>query len=928
MVKDLKYKIVLLVLLLISSVAFGDDTIDFTEEELEFIESHDVITLGVDPTFVPFEFIDKDGSYAGLANDYIQLINDKTGLNMVVVENLTWTEAYERAVEKTIDCLPCVSMTDEREKYFLFSEPYYKFQRVIVMTEESTIGTLEDLYDGSVAVQRNSSHEGFLMAHDAIEAHYYDTVEEALQAVSSGLESAFIGNLASTSHVISTEGLTEMKYVVLDSPEVTQLHFAIRNDWPVLRDIVNKGLQSMTEEERIEIHNKWIGIRETVDYSGLIKWLLIIGVVIILVFIVSFYWIVRLRKEIRKRILIEESLRIATLEAKRANEVKSNFLARMSHEIRTPLNAITGLSYLMLETSLDKTQKSHLEKIRHAGSIMLSIINDILDFSKIEAGKIELDEASFNLDDVLRQVMNIISFKIDEKKLHFTFVKDPKLSNYYYGDSKRIEQILLNIINNAVKFTASGEISFSVSLLGHRESTYDVVFRIKDTGIGMSEAHLQRIFEPFSQEDASISRRFGGTGLGLSIVKNLTDMMKGTIEINSTLGVGSEFVITLPLTIDEAGNLEEKKSFEYIKDIKTLVLNKDIHSLSLISEYLRNFGIEPEFTSSFDQFMLLLEASKASSKASYDLLIVDEDSYSKDCLHLEEALEQFQIKTIIIRRLISGWQEKKGMRMLTKPILPSMLYNTILELFHYKMMASQADVSEFETGQKMVTGHVLVVDDNQTNQLIAASLLESIGVTCDQAENGQVALEKLNEKSYQLILMDLHMPIMDGYEATKRIRQTNQTPIIAMTADAIEGVKEKCEAYGMNGFVSKPFDPEQFIEMIHQRLSSMTSIIDEKLGLRMMGGNETLYHQVIETFVEENKNTLSELEDAVSKKDFQQVKFIAHKVKGSAGSIGATNVKDRAKALQEASEDEMASLLESFGHHFNALMNFLEEKHP
>lgn len=895
--------------LLIVFPVFAEDTIELTEEEIEFINEHGPITLGIDPAFVPFEFLDKDGTYSGFANDYIELIKKKTGLQMEIVEGLTWSEAYEAAVEKDIDCLPCVSMTAERKQYFLFSEPYYKYQRVILMREGSSISNLEDLNDGSVAVQRNSSHQGFLMNYGQIDLHYYDTAEDAINAVANGVEEAFIGNLAATSYIISTNGITEMKYVIIDTPDANQLYFAVRNDLPILRDIINKGLKSITEEERIEIQNKWIGLRETVDYSGLIRILAVIGTVIGIIIVVSFYWIIRLKKEINKRIVIEENLRIATLEAERANEVKSNFLARMSHEIRTPLNAITGLSYLLLNTDLTKNQKSHLEKIRHAGSIMLSIINDILDFSKIEAGKIELEHESFNLDDVIRNVMNIISFKVDEKKLHFTFVKDPKLSNYYFGDSKRIEQILLNIINNAVKFTEAGDISFSVALIGHKHTMYDVEFRIKDTGIGMSEAHLENIFEPFSQEDATISRRFGGTGLGLSIVKNLTDMMGGHIEIDSTLGVGSEFIITISLEIDEEKNLEEQKSFEYIKGIKTLVLNKDINSLSLMSEYLRSFGIDPEFTSSFEQFKQLVEASDGKRTKSYDLVIVDEDSYDGECQALIKEIQPYKIKTIIIRSLLTGCEDGERIRILSKPILPSVLYNTILDLFQYKMMASQIDYTDSKDTRKQVSGKILIVEDNQTNQLIATSLLEAMGIDCDIAENGQIAVEKVENNTYQLILMDLHMPIMDGYEATKKIRTFSETTIIAMTADAIDGVKEKCHAYGMDYFISKPFDPEQFMDIVHNHLSSSVEtedplVIDYQIGIKMMGGNEQLFKQVVGVFLEENLNVIEEMNHAVNNKDFKAVKEIAHKIKGSSGSIGAESVRQLASDIQSAAEEE------------------------
>jgi len=934
--------ILLVIIIFLIPISYCDDSLDFTEEEILFIEEHPIIRLGIDPSFFPFEFIDIDGEYMGLANEYIQLINKKTGLNMQIVRNKTWSEAYIDAVEKNIDVLPCISKTGDREDYFLFSEPYYKFQRAIILREYSDVKSYKDLFGRTVAIQKNSSHQGYIQQFPEIDIHYYDTVDQALLAVADGKEEAFVGNLATSSHLIATHGLTELKYIIFESEEVNYLHFAVRNDWPELHSIINKGLAQITEAEKIEIQNKWVGMVKTVDYSGIIRIVAITFSVIIIATMVSIYWTIRLRKEIKKRIVIEERLEIAKREAELANEIKSNFLARMSHEIRTPLNAITGLSYILYNTDLERSQKAHIEKIRHAASVMLSIINDILDFSKIEAGKIDIENEPFDIDGVIKNVLNIISFKIEEKELDFTLIKEPNMPNNFYGDGKRLEQILLNIINNSVKFTEKGSITLNVNLIGFNRDEYQVEFRIKDTGIGMSESHLECLFEPFTQEDASISRRFGGTGLGLSIVKSLTEMLGGSIDVISQLGQGSEFILALTLKVNQEKELEVKNDFKYIKDIKTLVLNKDMNSLNLTTEYLKSFGITPEFTSSIDQFIQMLTTTEEKFVNPYNLVVIDMESMKEEEF---EYLESVFNKDDIVRPhviLITPFKHDEKEfdnrhTILSKPVFPSILYNTIVDLFHFKVLASQMDRSTtIQKNEHVLTGKVLIVEDNKTNQLIAQSLLETIGIDVVLADHGKDGYEKFNGDEFDLILMDLHMPVMDGYEACKKIREKNTTiPIIAMTADAVDGVKEKCHAFGMNHFISKPFDPEQFLFEVKTMLSSgeiiddTDPIINSELGLKQMGGNDKLFKQVLAVFLDENEETVEMLTSDIDRNNYDKAIDIVHKIKSSAGSIGSEKVRNIANDLQKALEanevDEVMLLKEHFVEQLNLLLETIRQ---
>lgn len=537
-----KIQILLFVFIVMTSVmitpCFGaDSSISWTEDELAFMEEHPVIRLGVDPKFVPFEFIDEDGEYKGITADYLFLISEKTGLQFEVVKGLSWPEAYDMALAGKLDALPTIGKTKEREEHFLFSEPYYYFKRVLVTRDTDThISGIENLERLTVAVQRNSSHHSYLLSYPHINLSLYDSVEAALTAVATGSETAFIGNLATTNYLIRSTGFTNLRFVAFEAEKPQALYFAVRKDWPQLVSIFNKAMGAITESEKLAINDKWIDLQTEIDYGPIIRIFSIIGAFVAIVMAVSFFWIARLRKEVEHRKRIQMDLERAKREADEANEFKSSFMARISHEIRTPLNAITGMAYLLKKTDISLTQSMYVDRITQAANHMLNIINDILDFSKIEAGKVELEIASFSMDQVIQDVVNIVLYKIEEQEISFRLSKDPLVPNWFFCDAKRIEQVLLNVLNNAVKFTRSGEVLLDIRLLAKENDKYHLAFTIKDTGVGMTEEQMNKLFKPFEQGDSSITRRFGGSGLGMSIVKNLVDLMGGEIKVFSTPG--------------------------------------------------------------------------------------------------------------------------------------------------------------------------------------------------------------------------------------------------------------------------------------------------------------------------------------------------------------------------------------------------------
>jgi len=947
--------IILAMTLLFASLATpcfaAESGISWTEDELTFMESHPVIRLGVDPGFVPFEFIDDNGEYKGIAADYLVLISEKTGLQFEVVKGLTWPEAYDMALAGNVDALPAIGKTADREEHFLFSEPYYQYKRVIVTRDTDTkISGIDDLEGMTVAVQRNSSHHSYLLSYPKINLSLYDSVEAALTAVATGQEEAFVGNIATTSYLIRSNALPNLRFVAFEAEKQQALYFAVQKDWPELVSIFNKAMSSISESEKIAINNKWVELDTKLDYGPIIRILSIAGALIAVVLFVSFFWIARLRKEIRRREQIQLDLEAAKRAADEANEFKSSFMARMSHEIRTPLNAITGMAYLLKKTALTLTQKMYADRITQASSNMLSIINDILDYSKIEAGKVELETAPFCMDQVIQDVVNIVSYKIEEQEIGFTLSKDPLVPNWFLGDSKRIEQVLLNILNNAAKFTNKGQVSLDVRLIAKENDTYHLSFTVKDTGIGMDEEQVKNLFIPFTQGDSSITRRFGGSGLGLSIVKSLLDMMGGQIQIFSTPGEGSTFIIHLSLRVDKEkeDSYFESISGDHFKNVMTLVLERTGANINLIESYLGSFGMHCELTSSQASAMSMLEAADGKFAKSFDLFIVDYETPAEGGFEFVDAVRnnkkivnkpRFIMLLPMMRKDLFEKLSEHGIEIgICKPIIPSILFNGILDLFRLKAIsAAQPSGDEMIAPDSVDKAYsVLVVEDNKTNQLIAKSLLQQINIESILASDGKEAIELFNQNKDKiaLILMDLHMPIMDGYQAAAEIRRiSSSVPIVAMTADVILGVKERCAQSGIQYYISKPFEPDRLLKTIEEIISENqdqgsgeSGILDTAAGLRSMGGNADIYRQVLVEYHNENLDTLDKLALSIEAKRYSDAAQIVHKVKSSSGSIGANTLHAVAvslqKALKEEKDDEVALLQLDFS---KMLGNLLEE---
>lgn len=519
--------------------------------------------------------------------------------------------------------------------------------------------------------------------------------------------------------------------------------------------------------------------------------------------------------------------------AEQANAAKSQFLANMSHEIRTPMNGVLGMSELLLGTSLTEKQRRFVETVHKSGETLLAIINDILDFSKIEAGYVELESLDFNLHKAVEDAVELFAEQAHNKDLELNSRIAPDVPEYVNADPTRLRQVLCNLIGNAIKFTKQGEISVNVSLAGDNDEASQtnnalrqIHFEVHDTGIGISEEVLPRLFQAFSQADSSTTRKFGGTGLGLAISKQLVELMGGGIEITSKLGLGTSFSFTLPLLPAASTGIYESMETTELSGRNLLLVVGNNTTRKILNDYANAMGMSVIAVNSAYSALDLLRKS-AGIPQDIDLVIIDQKLADRDGLEFARQLKLdlnlsyiplIFLSSALYQNDIAQTNGSLFVASLTKPIRKT-------DLQHYlkvglgllpktKTMTSKAIAST------PVKAYVLLAEDNLVNQTVAEAMLLDFGCKVDLVNNGQEALEAIKLNYYDLVLMDCMMPILDGYEATTEIRQLQNSgqlpycPIIALTANAIEGDQEKCLAAGMDDYLSKPFKGESLLGII------------------------------------------------------------------------------------------------------------------
>jgi len=648
-----------------------------------------------------------------------------------------------------------------------------------------------------------------------------------------------------------------------------------------------------------------------------------------------------------------QELAAAKIKAESATAAKSSFLARMSHEIRTPINAVIGLSRLTHKTSLTPEQQDYLSKIQESGEVLLSLVNDILDFSKIEAGKLELEITRFSLDKVLQKAVNLNALKAHAKSLELICQVDPALPDAVLGDPLRIQQILVNLISNAVKFSDRGVISIELKLLQQQGDQLSLQLSVSDHGIGITPEQQQGLFQSFTQADDSITRKYGGSGLGLAICKQLCELMGGKIWLESQYGQGTTFYCQLQLQSADQPHIAARLPMD-ISSLKALVVDDIALARTVLLSLLNEMGVTADQTDNGYQAIEMVRQAKAAAKP-YDFVLMDWRMPGMDGIETSRRIQQLDDAPHIL--MVSAYDreqakaslhEVKISQFIEKPVNQSILLDALYTMLEQDMPARP--LNTLGAIPDLSNYRILLVEDHAINRQVALGLLKDSKVQVDVAENGLLAIQRLQQQRYDLVLMDIQMPQMDGLTACQQIRQhllLTELPVIAMTAHAMASDIAKSKAAGMNDHLTKPIDPQKLYSTLLQYLPaepqqskaassalagptlaeqqqwqqlSNCGLLDPERALKNLGGKLTLYLKLVADFQLEHQQQGSRLHNLFRHQQWQPLYLDIHSLKSTSAYIGAFELSkhcqqfETALSLQQATEQALLALCDELDH--------------
>jgi len=588
--------------------------------------------------------------------------------------------------------------------------------------------------------------------------------------------------------------------------------------------------------------------------------------------------------------------------AERDAEMRSQFLANMSHEVRTPMNAIIGMSGMILDTKLDPNQRELARTVRTSAESLLTVINDVLDFSKLEAGKLAVEVHDFELRPAVEAVIDLFNEPATQKKISLGILFDHALPRYVRSDAGRIRQILTNLVGNAVKFTARGEVLLHVDLRERVGQHLVVRFAVRDTGIGIADDVLPRLFQPFTQADASTTRKYGGTGLGLAISRQIAEALGGTLAADSRPGEGSTFWVDVPMEEAQWDEQSREISMASIRDARVLIVDDNATNRRLLHHNLAAWGMHVDEVPGGAEALTRLREGVAAAKP-FDLVLTDMNLPRMNGLVLSRLIKcdrDLAATHIIILSSMAERVELPILRVvgiddcLTRPVKQSSLFDAIAMSLAGEVLEQAKRAQRSRPAGIRTDVRVLVAEDNPVNQKVAVRQLQRVGVSADAVANGIEAVEAVSRGDYALVLMDVQMPEMDGLAATRELRGRGAVvPIVALTANALTGDRERCLAAGMDDYLSKPIAEEELVRVLERLLPHETgSPLDAQMVERLREVGPDFLREIAAIYLADAPARLAALRDAAAQHDPDAVYTAAHAFKSGSGNIGATRVHD------------------------------------